>query len=217
MGLFRPYERSSSTPTQKEEGSRRSSLIPSSKTPVPAPTPETPVDEAPTRTTVTRGPRIKDAPTKTRRQAEAERMERLHPSLTPKQQRKADRQARADARMEAMDRAELSPERVLLRDFVDSRWTINEFVLPGMILIMAATMVTISNVVLSSWVALGLWVLMIMAFINTAFMWRSYKKLLAERLPGTPTRGLLMYMFNRALMIRRFRRPAPRIARGEFR
>lgn len=144
-------------------------------------------------------------------------MERLHPSLTPKQQRKADRQARADARIEAMDRAEQSPERVLLRDFVDSRWTINEFVLPGMILIMAATMVTINNVVLSSWVALGLWVLMIMAFINTGFMWRSYKRVLAERLPGTPTRGLLMYMFNRALMIRRFRRPAPRIARGEFR
>ena len=162
-------------------------------------------------------PQKKDAPTKSRKQAEAERMERLHPTLTPKQQRKADRLARETARMEALDRAEQAPERVLLRDFLDSRWTINEFVLPGMILIMAFTMATINNVLLSSYVAMGLWALMIMAIINSWFMWRSFKKILAERIPRANTRGLAMYMFNRSIMLRRFRRPAPRIARGEFR
>ena len=35
------------------------------------------------------------------------------------------------------------------------------------------------------------------------------------RSPEASTRGLLMYMFNRSLMIRRFRQPTPRIKRGE--
>lgn len=219
MGLFRPYERSAKTNKgdEAESASKRlASLTPSTKS-EQAPTDDAGTVEAAKPIEVTRGPRVKDAPTPTRKQAEAERMERLHPTRTPKEQRKADRQARTASRIEAMDRAEQSPERQLLRDYVDSRWTINEFVLPGMILIMAATMITINNVELSSFIALGLWLLMTMAIINSVVMWRSFKKILAERHPGTNTRGLGMYMFNRALMIRRFRRPAPRVARGEFR
>lgn len=228
MGLFRPYERQSDKPgegtggkTGQKVGEPKPSTKPERKagagadsanasTPI-APPPTTQAEPAP------RVPQKKDAPTKSRRQAEAERMERLHPTLTPKQQKKADRAARDAARMEALDRAEQSPERVLLRDFLDSRWTINEFVLPGMILIMAITMATINNVLMSSYVAMGLWALMIMAIINSWFMWRSFKKILAERVPHANTRGLAMYMFNRSIMLRRFRRPAPRIARGEFR
>ena len=50
---------------------------------------------------------------------------------------------------------------------------------------------------------------------DVVLMWRSYKRLLAERHPGTPLRGLLMYGFNRQMTFRRWRRPAPRIKRGE--
>ena len=56
---------------------------------------------------------------------------------------------------------------------------------------------------------------LIIAGIQLWFMWRSYKKLLAERVPNASKRGLLMYMINRAMMIRRFRRPAPRNNRGD--
>lgn len=220
MGLFRPYERStdkkqSDKPqSEKKSSSRLSELTPKKgKAPeaAPQPAPGTPSDDIEPGS----GRRRKSGPTPTRRQAEAERMERLHPTLSPRQQRKADRDSRSQARMEAMDRMEMSPERVLLRDFIDARWTVNEFVLPAMILLMAGTMATINNIVLSTWIAIGLWLLMIMAFINTWIMWRSYKRLLSQRVPGASTRGLLMYMFNRALMIRRFRRPSPRIARGD--
>jgi hypothetical protein len=34
-------------------------------------------------------------------------------------------------------------------------------------------------------------------------------------MPGTPTKGLLMYGMNRCIQIRRFRMPTPRIKRGE--
>ena len=66
----------------------------------------------------------------------------------------------------------------------------------------------------STYIALGLWVLLGLSFINTAVMWINFKKVLAERVPGASKRGLLMYMFNRSLMIRRFRRPPPRVVRG---
>lgn len=208
MALFRPYER-----TSKDERQRPSTVT----EPKPAKThrqSEASVVEEPAQNiTVRRGE--KKGPTPTRREAEAARMERLHPNLSPKEQRKADRQARYEAQALAWDKVERSPERTLLRDFVDTRWTVAEFMMPAMILIMAVMLATMTNPLLSSYVALSLWVLMFFAIINTWVMWRSFKKLLAERVPGASTKGLLMYMINRSMMIRRFRRPAPRINRGD--
>ena len=43
---------------------------------------------------------------------------------------------------------------------------------------------------------------------------RSLFKLVAERLPGESTRGLTTYAVMRALQIRRFRVPAPRVGPG---
>ena len=162
-----------------------------------------------------RQPSRKSEPTLTRKQAEAARMQRLHPNLSPKEQRKADRDAQAKARIDAWDKVEASPERVLARDYIDTRWTITEFMFPAMILIMAGTMATAQWPLISVSIGLGLWVMLILSFINTWFIWRGFKKLLLQRVPRASLRGLLMYMFNRSLMIRRFRRPTPRINRGE--
>lgn len=219
MALFRPYER-----TEKPVSDRISELTPkgdktakaaakkeaAASQPTPAAEPQVAADTAPIKVV-----RKKEGATPSRRAAEAARMERLHPTLTPKEQRKADREARASARVDAWDRVENSPERQLVRDYVDTRWTVAEFMLPMMILVMAAVMITMNNVVLSSYIALGLWVLLAITLINVWFMWSGFKKLLAERHPGANKRGLLVYMFNRALMIRRFRRPSPRINRGD--
>lgn len=162
-----------------------------------------------------RVPRKKQGATPTRKQAEAARMERLHPTLTPKEQRKADRAARTNAQAEQWERLENSPERQLARNYLDTRWTAAEFMMPAMILVMAAVMITMNDPVLSSYIALLLWVLLFITLINIGFIWRGFKKLLAERHPGSPTKGLLVYIFNRALMIRRFRRPSPAIKRGD--
>ncbi len=209
MGLFRPYERKTDDGSKTE----RTRLVPEAKAKAKT---ATKTVEAPEKVKVTRRAHApKSEPTMTRKQAEAARMERLHPNLSPAEQRKADRAARAKARMEAWDKVEASPERVLARDFIDTRWTVTEFMLPAMLVIMAGTMATINNIRLSTYIGLLLWVVLIMSFINTWIIWRSFKRLLAQRHPNAGTRGLLMYMYNRALMIRRFRRPAPRINRGE--
>lgn len=220
MALFRPYERTDSSATSdriasltpKGEKAAAKSEKDAAITPAaPAATADAAaVDEA-----TSTAPKKKQGPTPKRKDAEAARMERLHPTLTPKQQRKADSAAKSRARMDAWDRTERAPERQLLRDFVDTRWTVAEFMLPAMILIMALVMVTMNNVVLSSWISMSLWVLMFITIINIGFMWRGFKKLVAERHPGAPLKGLLMYMFNRSLMIRRFRQPSPRVKRGD--
>ncbi|RRD06607.1 DUF3043 domain-containing protein [Arachnia propionica] len=224
VGLFRPYERK--TTTEQERPHKRTRLVPDAK-PQRAPrtsststSPATPTESeartAPSRTKVTRRqPVRKTEPTLTRKQAEAARMERLHPNLSPAEQRKANREARAKARFEAWDKIEASPERVLARDFVDTRWTITEFMLPLMLVAMAGMIFTITDAMVSFIISIVLWVLLFLSLINTWVMWRSFKKVLAQRVPNAITRGLMMYMFNRSLMIRRFRRPGPRINRGD--
>jgi len=234
VALFRPYERK--TEQSGRESHQRTRLVPETgkKTGAAAPTEkekkspearEASIPEAETHHTSSHGsdkvkvhrrqPVRKSEPTLTRKQAEAARMQRLHPNLTPKEQRKADREAQAKARIDAWDKVEASPERVLARDYVDTRWTITEFMFPAMILIMAGTMATAQWPLISVSIGLGLWVMLILSFINTWFIWRGFKKLLLQRVPRASLRGLLMYMFNRAMWIRRFRRPAPRINRGE--
>lgn len=221
MGLFRPYERTTRKPDEEQSSSRLSSLTPKAAKPETTATAEPGIEvvevqsDGTTKKVVRRTPRKKDGATRSRAEAEAERMERLHPTLTPKQQRKANREARNQNRMDAWDRMENSRERRLLRDYVDTRWTIAEFMLPGMLLVMAAMMVTIQIPQISTTIGFGMWGMMLATILNVVLMWRGYKKLLNERYPGTPTRGLGMYLFNRALMIRRFRRPAPEIKRGD--
>ncbi len=226
MGLFRPYERKApeaeaTTPSEgTKSGGRISSLTPKGeqraqkRAAVAAPqTPTEPVRAGSTRV-VTRTPQKKQGATPTRRQAEADRMQRLHPNLSKSDQRRANRDSRYKSRVNTWDQVESSPERVLLRDYIDVRWTVTEFMLPAMLLLMAAVVATSRWITISTYIALGLWVLLALSFINTAVMWINFKKVLAERVPNAKKRGLLMYMFNRSLMIRRFRRPAPRVVRG---
>ncbi len=229
MGLFRPYERKApdaADPTQTEQsgssagrissltpkGEKRAATREGANEPVSAPSPA----EAPDRTTrvVARTPQKKQGATPTRRQAEAERMQRLHPSLSKADQRRANRDSRYAARVDSWDRIEKTPERTLLRDYVDARWTITEFLLPVMLLLMVSVVATSAWPAVSFYIGTGLWLMLGLSIINTAVMWNGFKKVLAERIPNAPKRGLLMYMFNRALMIRRFRRPGPAVVRG---
>lgn len=208
MGLFRPYER-----TDKSERKRQSTVPAKAVATTTTADPGVPSEKV----VVRRGE--KKAPTPTRREAEAARMARLHPNQSPKEQRKAARQARFKSQQETWEKVERSPERTLLRDFVDTRWTVSEFLMPAMILIMAA-MLAVSGMgeagfVASTYIAFGLWFIFILAIINIWIMWRGYKQLLDERMPNANRKGLLMYMVNRSMMIRRFRRPGPRVKRGD--
>jgi len=51
--------------------------------------------------------------------------------------------------------------------------------------------------------------------VDALLLRRSIKKLAAVRLPGESTRGITFYAIMRALQLRRFRNPAPRIKPGD--
>lgn len=221
MGLFRPYERSdksarthtSTVPKKPKTSVEKQAATPSTVADTNTTAASTAASSGVEKKVIRRGE--KSGPTPTRKEAEAARMQRLHPNLTKKQRKKADREAKYKAQAEAWERVEQGPERTLLRDFVDTRWTLAEFMMPVMILIMAAMFVFMTNFTASTIIAFVLWGFFLATIINIWIMWRKFKKLLAERVPRARTKGLLMYMMNRAIMIRRFRRPQPRIKRGD--
>lgn len=187
MALFRAKEPESATPPESEVGN-----------------PTEPVT-----------PQRKKQPTPTRRQAEQARRERRAPVLSKKERRQKERQAIARERAKIMQTREKEPERALLRDYVDARLNIGEFLLPVLALMLALTFLS------QVWAAaplvstIGLYGYIMLTIVDTILLWRGFKKVLAERLPKVSPKGLLGYAFNRSIQIRRFRNPAPRIKRGE--
>ena len=57
--------------------------------------------------------------------------------------------------------------------------------------------------------------LVVVILIDAQLIRNRLRKLVSERLPGESTRGLTMYSVMRALQIRRFRVPAPRVRPGD--
>ncbi len=163
---------------------------------------------------VLRGPVKKDRPTPTRKQAEAARRERITPALNKKQARKRSSQTSRAERVKTMTARDNTPEKILLRDYVDARWNLGEFLLPSLVIILALTFLNkfFPGVTLITTLLMYLFILLVL--FDGFLMWRGYKKVLADRLPRATTKGLLMYGMNRAIQIRRFRIPKPRIKRG---
>lgn len=173
----------------------------------PAPEPTTTVESAPTGK--------KDRPTPTRKEAEAARRQRMSTTLSKKESRAAaGRQSRSD-RMRAISAREATPEKILMRDYIDARFNIGEFLLPSVVVILAVTVLGSywPRVTLIATLAMYLFILAV--FVDGYLMWRGFKKVLAARLPKTSPKGLMLYGMTRSTQIRRFRSPAPRIKRGE--
>ncbi|MBK8463441.1 MAG: DUF3043 domain-containing protein [Nigerium sp.] len=156
----------------------------------------------------------KAVPTPTRREAEAARRARLNPQLSPKDARKRERDEREKARIKGLEAQEAVPSRALLRDFVDSRFNYAEVGLPVLFALLLLTMLPLFQQYVN-WFVYLTWGYMAFMAVDAWRMWRRYKALLAERYPGTPLKGLFMYGFNRQFTFRRWRRPAPRVKRGE--
>lgn len=197
MGLFRPYERSGDAADKPESAATEATTEPAAKKQVPTPA-------------------KKATPTPTRKEAEAARRERLHPTLTPAEQRKQDRAAKAKLREESWAKVDEDPGRVLLRDFLDSRKGLAQLWMPviisGLALALAIMYLYPDGAVVATFVPyFALAALAVHIFI----LWRQFKKLHAERLPTGSLKGLLIYLINRIISLRRFRVPLPRVNPGD--
>jgi hypothetical protein len=173
----------------------------------PEPAPETEAEVA--------GRARKDRPTPTRKEAEAARRQRVNRTLSKKEARQeAARQSRSE-RARAMNVREGTPEKTLMRDYIDARFSVGEFLLPSLVVILLLTFLStaVPQIALISTVLMYGFILFVL--FDVFLMWRGFKKVLAERLPRASTKGLLFYGMNRCIQIRRFRMPPPRIKRGE--
>ncbi|MBP8918201.1 MAG: DUF3043 domain-containing protein [Micropruina sp.] len=161
-------------------------------------------------------PAGKAAPTPKRREAEAARRQRVNPQLSPKEARKKARQVAGVERRKQMVAMDSTPGKVLIRNHVDSRFNFAEYSMPILMALLVVVLVVspiAPNLVEPS--AYVTWAFMGLVVLDIVIMWRSFKRLAAQRIPSEPLKGLLYYGFNRAMTLRRLRIPRPVVKRGE--
>ena len=167
----------------------------------------------------------KGRPTPKRSVAEAKRRQPITGSRAPAAARTPEDKAKARAsratKYEAMKRGEAwalnprdrGPTRALARDFVDSKRRVSEYYMYVLVVLLAA--VFLRNGKAEEIISPLVLVLVVVILLDAFLIRRSLTRLIAERLPGESTRGLTMYATMRALQIRRFRVPAPRVQPGQ--
>jgi hypothetical protein len=166
----------------------------------------------------------KGRPTPKRSVAEAKRRQPITSSrVAAPRTREEKARARTDraGRYEAMKRGESwalnprdrGPARALARDYVDSKRRISEYYMYVLVILLAA--VFLRNSTAQAIISPLVLALVLVIVVDGMLIRRALRALIAERLPGESTRGLTMYAVMRALQIRRFRMPAPRVHPGD--
>jgi hypothetical protein len=167
----------------------------------------------------------KGRPTPKRSAAEAKRRQPITGSRAPAAPRTKEEKAKARTnratKYEAMKRGESwalnprdrGPARALARDYVDSKRRISEYYMYVLVVLLAA--VFLRNKAAQEFISPLVLVLIVVIVVDALLIRRALGKLVAERLPGESTRGLTTYAVMRALQIRRFRMPAPRVGPGD--
>ncbi|MDR7278288.1 DUF3043 domain-containing protein [Catenuloplanes atrovinosus] len=132
-----------------------------------------------------------------------------------KEQRRLARQRESERFRREGGPRDRGPERVLVRNVVDSRRTVGSFFLGGAFVVLIGASVpdarvqAIANVL---WLALALAVI-----VDSILISRRIKKVVRERFPKTTERmgSLYFYGISRSLSFRRMRVPMPAVAVGE--
>jgi Protein of unknown function (DUF3043) len=186
-----------------------------------AQSPDDPADAKPARPAEA----AKGRPTPKRSEAERGRRQPItgsRPAAAPRTpQDKAKARSEKSRKYEAMKRGESwalnprdrGPVRALARDYVDSKRRVSEYYMYILLILVVA--VFSRNKAIQTYISPLILILVFIIIIDAQLIRRSLRKLVAERLPAESTRGLTMYAVFRALQIRRFRMPAPRVKPGE--
>lgn len=117
-----------------------------------------------------------------------------------------------EAHLPARDKG---PVRRYIRDYIDARWNLGEFMLPVMIVVLALSFIRIPAVFAA--VSIGVYGLLLAAAIDGFLMWRRLKKLLVAKFGEDKVgRGLAMYAVMRGFQLRRSRMPKALVKRGDF-
>lgn len=183
------------------------------------PTPADPVEEAAARSGG------KGRPTPSRKEAEAARKARLKQPRTRKERSAAARAARSQNSVNMRQAMKTGDERYLpardrgpvkrfIRDWVDSRFTVGEILIP--VLVIAMVLGYVGNrqlAVVSTYLTL---LLLVVLIVNIAFMRFGLRRELKRRFPDLASyQGLTYYSIMRALQVRFLRMPKPQVKIGQ--
>ena len=118
----------------------------------------------------------------------------------------------------ALPARDKGPVKRYIRDAVDARWNIGEFMLPVMFVVLVVTFLPTLFKSSASWATLLIFTLvygLVVAGALDAFvMWRRTKKKIIARFGQAPPRGSAMYAVMRSFQMRRSRLPRPQVSRG---
>jgi len=169
-------------------------------------------------------PPTKGQPTPKRKEQEAARKRPLVPTdrkAAAKSGREAGRLARLKQREAMMtgDEAHLplrdkGPAKRFIRDYVDARWNVGEFMLPVMVLVLALTFLGSRFAWAMLLVFILVYGLILVGVLDAWLMWRRIRKQLVARFGEEPPRGSAWYAATRAFQMRRSRMPRAQVARG---
>lgn len=186
--------------------------------------------------TPTRPPRegAKNRPTPKRRDAQAANLRPIVPAdrkaalredrRRQREQRNAERVALMQGDERNLPARDAGPHKRLIRDVVDARYNVGELYVPVMGVFLLGIVVppflhldVRTRTMFSLWLSVLLYVLVALLLVDSFLMWRRARAALRARFgPDVSTRGLLGYAISRSVMVRRWRRPPAKVARGEF-
>lgn len=179
---------------------------------VPVVDPSLPADQQP-----------KGKPTPSRKEAEAARKATLSGAADPKASKNASREARAQERESSraalmsgdpkrLPPRDAGPVKAYVRDFIDRRLSIGELFIPVAIVVLLLGFLHVDWVQV---VLTYLWIFMLLGVVLDG-LWIAYrlKRGLARDLPNENASGATFYGIMRALQLRRFRLPPPRVGLG---
>lgn len=166
----------------------------------------------------------KGRPTPKRKEAESARKQGISVPKDPKAARKAardrDREARARSRAGLMagdpayfPRRDAGPVKAQVRDYIDRRRTVGEFFVPFAFVVLLLGLVnnpTVQTTVVYVWTSVLLLVVLDTILVGI-LLGRSLRKDYPEK---SDRKGAVSYGVLRALQLRRFRIPPPRIKAG---
>jgi len=166
----------------------------------------------------------KGRPTPTRKEREAARKRPLVPNdrkQAARESREKMNAARERARigmangeekyLPARDRG---PQKRWVRDYVDARWSVGEFLIPVMLLVIIATFIPSTEAQFFSIIAL--WSYFLVAVLDATVLGWIVRRKLAERYGAEKVEKVRWYAAMRALQLRALRLPKPQVKRGKF-
>jgi hypothetical protein len=166
----------------------------------------------------------KGRPTPTRKEAEAARLAKARTPRTRKEAAAAERARRTDANGKMRDAMRTGDDRYLptrdkgpvrrfVRDYVDSKFTVAEFILPLLVVTMVLGWVGGSSMI--AFANTFMLLLLLATAGNLVLIVVGMRRQVKKRWPDMTTRGLGYYACVRVLQLRVLRMPKPQVKIGD--